>query len=1012
MPVVFIPGKGNVQFPDDMTPYQIQLAIEREIIPGRKPETISATKRPEGTFANAWEGIKSTFASSAENQKQMVRERFGTPGSALESTLKGISVLGTAIPSLLQSASTTAQREILDALGVAPPPPPPPPKRPSGPSLGKRVDYALGITSPEREKQEATERARRAAIYGERAVQTPAEMRRQDLAYEAASKQPEFDSLLGEIGYAGAQSLAQMAPGLALSALTRTPVPALGSAFTASSADQYYNVLERGGTKEEAALAANLTGATEVATEMLPTLSILKKFGRAGFGAFLKEYLSKDLPGELVATITQNAIDTAIANPDKTWGQYLSELPRDLVVTAGATLVPGATLATAGKAAQVISNLGREEQPEDEFLAAMQGKGPEEGTQRTAPPSPPPAPPADMGALTKALGPAGGKVTLQEPSGPQEYTFQGFDEDGSVLLEDADGNVLAEEPGAIQQALKVGVAEPEMGVGAVAFGEDITEGVPKVEAPVAETPAEKPKFTLIDDGETLPIDEQLLPQLKQMERSNTPSAMASLEREARQIAADQGATSVSSLHFAQALNNAASRTAGTDVPFAGDWQQAEAPAPARPEPAPESVRTVTTPGGTKVDTAFEVVDAKDLKAATGDLQNRDRSRAATDVQVQDIFSNFDPERLGESLESDRGSPIIGPDNIVESGNGRVMAINKVYDESPERAQAYRDFIEAQGYDTSGVDRPVLVRRRLDNLTPEGRAQFVRESNMDTKLRLSTSEQAGTDAAALTPDVMALMASPDVNQAVNRDFVRGFLSKMPTQEQAAFLDKTGNLSAEGSRRLRTAIKASAYGDADLINTLDESQDNNIKSIGGALEDVAPNWRALRNDVAEGLVREEMDVTEQLVDAAKIVRDVRNRGQKINDFLAQQDAFNPLNPVTERFIRSFYNATGGRAAGRDAIADVLNKYARRAREQTTGEQLFAAEELTPEQILDGISSPEQADLLAADADSNAEVNEVLTSGSPSAMKKAIAKAEKPDDKIMNERANLQKQNRGCD
>jgi hypothetical protein len=46
MPVVFVPGKGNIQFPDNMTPYQINLIIEREILPGKKPETISAPKPP------------------------------------------------------------------------------------------------------------------------------------------------------------------------------------------------------------------------------------------------------------------------------------------------------------------------------------------------------------------------------------------------------------------------------------------------------------------------------------------------------------------------------------------------------------------------------------------------------------------------------------------------------------------------------------------------------------------------------------------------------------------------------------------------------------------------------------------------------------------------------------------------------------------------------------------------------------------------------------------------------
>jgi hypothetical protein len=388
------------------------------------------------------------------------------------------------------------------------------------------------------------------------------------------------------------------------------------------------------------------------------------------------------------------------------------------------------------------------------------------------------------------------------------------------------------------------------------------------------------------------------------------------------------------------------------APKATPVQEPVAEEPELPPPPPERVRTVTTPGGSKINTAFEVVDAKDLTAATGDLQNRDRSRSSTDLQVQDIFAKFDPERLGESLESDRGSPIVGPDNTVESGNGRVMAINKVYNESPEKADAYRKFIEDQGFDISGLDRPVLVRRRTDRMTPDQRSKFVRESNMDTKLQLSTSEKAQTDAASLTPDVMALMASPDVSASANQGFVRAFLSKLPAQEQAAFLDKDGRLSADGIRRLRTAVKSAAYGDADLINTLDESQDNNIKSIGGALEDVAPAWRRMLDAIKEGEVEPEMDTTKQLVEAAKIVRDVRNKGMKIGDFLSQQDAFNPLNPVTERFIRSFYNETLGRAAGREAIADALDKYVRRASEQTTGEGLFGRESMSPVQILDGI------------------------------------------------------------
>jgi hypothetical protein len=77
-----------------------------------------------------------------------------------------------------------------------------------------------------------------------------------------------------------------------------------------------------------------------------------------------------------------------------------------------------------------------------------------------APPPPPPPtapPPANMGALAEALGPVGGTVTLQDAFGPQAYTFQGFDKKGKVILTDADGVTLSEDPEWVQNAIKSGI---------------------------------------------------------------------------------------------------------------------------------------------------------------------------------------------------------------------------------------------------------------------------------------------------------------------------------------------------------------------------------------------------------------------------------------------------------------------------------------------------------------------------------------------------------------------------
>jgi hypothetical protein len=61
---------------------------------------------------------------------------------------------------------------------------------------------------------------------------------------------------------------------------------------------------------------------------------LVNKFGKLGLKPFLAGFLGRELPTELATTIAQNATDVAIANPDKTWGDFWNELPADLRTTA------------------------------------------------------------------------------------------------------------------------------------------------------------------------------------------------------------------------------------------------------------------------------------------------------------------------------------------------------------------------------------------------------------------------------------------------------------------------------------------------------------------------------------------------------------------------------------------------------------------------------------------------------------------------------------------------------
>lgn len=377
------------------------------------------------------------------------------------------------------------------------------------------------------------------------------------------------------------------------------------------------------------------------------------------------------------------------------------------------------------------------------------------------------------------------------------------------------------------------------------------------------------------------------------------------------------------------------------------------PQPGMGGPVDPHAGTVTTSAGRKVGVRYEVVSADDLTAASGDLQPRDRAgRLASEAQIQDIATKLDPARLMRAAEADRGAPIVGPDGIIESGNGRVQGINRAQQLNPKGHAAYVKALSDAGYDVEGINNPVLVAKRTTDLSPEDRQAFVKEANVSSTARLSPSEQAGVDGQAITSDMLERYdPSKEPTSAANRDFVRGWVGTLPEAERNAVVDAGGELSAEGVRRLGGAMLSKAYGDKGILARGLESTDDNIRSISGAMAGAAPAWARLRGAVEKGTVPKAFDVSQNLADAADLVRVAREKGHGLNDILNQQDAFNPIDPVTAGFVRSFYNADGTRAASRASIIDTLQRYADEAQKQGAGPSMFG-DTVTPQQALDAV------------------------------------------------------------
>jgi len=386
------------------------------------------------------------------------------------------------------------------------------------------------------------------------------------------------------------------------------------------------------------------------------------------------------------------------------------------------------------------------------------------------------------------------------------------------------------------------------------------------------------------------------------------------------------------------------------VDFLSATEALREPAPAAQpvEPTP-IVQRVTTANGTAVDVKPMVVEAADLLTSSDAgydkaLQPRNRERAASQGQIRDIATRLDPNRLGSSSEADRGAPIVGPDNMVESGNGRVMAIREAYRQNGQAAQRYRDWIASQGIDVTKYKEPVLVRQRVTEMTPEQRKAFTVEANQSATLAMSASERAMADARMLSTETLDLVQNPDDLAAIkNRGFVQAFVRGLPQSEQGMMTTAEGGLSSEGLARVRNAVLAKAYGDASLMARIAEATSDEVKSISNALTSAAPKWAKLRSDVEAGLVRADMDLTPELMEAVKRTADLRSKGVKLDSFLAQQDAFDKLNPTVEAWMRMFYNATGRRAASAADIAERVNFYAQEARKVSAQEGL--AFDLTP-------------------------------------------------------------------
>jgi hypothetical protein len=401
-----------------------------------------------------------------------------------------------------------------------------------------------------------------------------------------------------------------------------------------------------------------------------------------------------------------------------------------------------------------------------------------------------------------------------------------------------------------------------------------------------------------------------------------------------------------------------------------------------------------------------------------DLQNRDRGRAASVVQMSDIARNPDYMRLGPSRTPDSGAPMVfavgdqiniepqafgrqdvavmsdgqrvpfryavvdatqvNPSNFADGrqnpefnsttpgtlkalNNGRTAGVRAAHEigTAGEYVSGMQADAAMHGIPADVIARtpnPILVRVYSDADNTVGMAAKSQGQGLD----LSPEEYARQDAPLYDSSVLGVYAGGDVNTAANRDFVRAVIGKLQAAGQpvGGMMTATGELSPTGMRRIQAGLMQAAYGDADLVAEMFGSIDTDIKAIGEALKSVAGQWANMRDSAKLGAINPQADITENLIQAIGLIRKARRDRQALYDLVRQPDLMTGEAPseMTVRALRMFYDGQYfTRAVGRDRLTDALEQYVRGAMVTSADAGMFG-DVVTPTEILATINLTE--------------------------------------------------------
>lgn len=334
-----------------------------------------------------------------------------------------------------------------------------------------------------------------------------------------------------------------------------------------------------------------------------------------------------------------------------------------------------------------------------------------------------------------------------------------------------------------------------------------------------------------------------------------------------------------------------------------------------------------------------------------------------DAEVKAAIAEYE-KRVRAELKRlmGKGATVRGELGARGAGVTRTTPAEESIDErivTGKSGVAYTEGNEAIEFEWAVVDASMLNASNTDDgrvnpaypqeLQPRDRTSAASEAqvndiasnaNLD---RLSHSDGVGTvapmrevetarkDAGNLRPEffeTFAVSENGDIFTAANADFIRAFVREIvPQTERAAMVDRNGNLTQSGLRRIRNAVFAYAYGTdpaaMEALGRLTEDIDPSGRNVIQALVAAAPVFAEQAARMAAGALHP-LDLTGELVEAVTAYNGLRSRGESVADYLAQSQ-MPGLGAERSALVDSLLRwiEENKRSAGR--MADTLRAYA---------------------------------------------------------------------------------------